>query len=450
MTSESADWGAARVEALLAAVPRESLTVTPVGGPVDLEVRPPGSKSVTNRALVCAALARGTTVLEGILYADDTVAMVECLSALGVAFEPGAPGEVQVSGSAGVRRRSEARLDARLSGTTARFVAPVAGLLAERVHLDGEEPLRRRPMGQLVGALRSLGARVSATGADERLPLEIDGTGLRGGSVELSGDVSSQFLSALLLAGPVLERGVTIDLVTELVSAPYVEMTKAVMESFGARVSRRGSRLTVEASGYTAPGRYRIEPDASAASYFLAAAAICGGRARIDGLGRASLQGDIAFADVLEEMGMEVHWARDSVEVQRRGPLRGVEVDMADFSDVAQTLAVVATVATTPTRVTGIGFIRAKETDRIGAVVTELRRLGIDAVEESDGFIVNPGTPRAGVVATYDDHRMAMSFALLGLCHPGITIADPRCVAKTYPGFWHDLGQVPTPVKETS
>lgn len=441
MTSESAS---RIVERLLEQVPLHHLQVIPTNGPVEFDVRPPGSKSVTNRALVCAALAHGTTQLTGVLYADDTVAMIECLQALGVRVNAETGSPVEIVGSGAARRPISPHLDAKLSGTTARFIAPVAALLAERAVLDGDEPLRRRPMGELVTAMRSMGAVIEGSGSGDRLPLTIDGARFRGGAVAVSGDVSSQFISALLLSGPVLADGLEIALVSDLVSTPYVEMTTRVMRDFGARVTTDGSRLQVEPSGYESPGEYLIEPDASAASYFLGAAAICGGRARIDGLGRDSLQGDIKFAEVLEQMGMAVTWSKDSVEVVHTGPLVGVEVDMADFSDVAQTLAVVASTATSPTRVTGIGFIRAKETDRIAAVVTELRRLGIDAVEEADGFVVNPGEPNPGVVQTYDDHRMAMSFALLGLRYGGITIADPRCVAKTYPGFWHDLGQIPS------
>lgn len=439
MTSESAS---GIVERLLESVPESQLQVIPTNGPVQFDVRPPGSKSVTNRALVCAALAHGTTHLTGVLYADDTVAMIECLQVLGVTISAESGSPLEIVGSGSVRRSISPHLDAKLSGTTARFIAPVAALLADQAVLDGDEPLRRRPMGELVTAMRSMGAIVEGAESENLLPITIDGAGFRGGTVELSGDVSSQFISALLLSGPLLEDGLEIALVSDLVSAPYVEMTTSVMQDFGARVTTDGQRLSVETTGYESPGEYLIEPDASAASYFLGAAAICGGRARIDGLGTDSLQGDIKFAEVLEQMGMAVTWSTDSVEVVHTGPLVGVEVDMADFSDVAQTLAVIASTATSPTRVTGIGFIRAKETDRISAVVTELRRLGIDAIEEADGFVVNPGEPNPGVVQTYDDHRMAMSFALLGLRYEGITIADPRCVAKTYPGFWHDLGQI--------
>jgi 3-phosphoshikimate 1-carboxyvinyltransferase len=263
-------------------------------------------------------------------------------------------------------------------------------------------------------------------------------------SVSVRGDVSSQFLSGLLLAAPCMRDGLVVEVTTELVSVPYVEMTLSVMTAFGARVvhdvDSDGRRtISVESGGYRAVERYVVEPDASAASYFFAAAAICGGTVRVDGLGMDSLQGDVAFVDALEQMGCQVERAADHLTVVGASDLRGVEVDFTDISDTAQTLAVVAPFASSPTTITGIGFIRGKETDRIAAVVAELRRCGISAEELPDGIRVAPGAPQPAVVDTYDDHRMAMSFALLGLRAPGIVIRDPGCVAKTFPGYWTAL-----------
>jgi 3-phosphoshikimate 1-carboxyvinyltransferase len=241
-----------------------------------------------------------------------------------------------------------------------------------------------------------------------------------------------------------MRDGLRVRVSTELVSVPYVEMTLAVMGSFGAVHSSEGTgggpqTIVVSPGGYRAVDRFEVEPDASAASYFFAAAAICGGTVRVEGLGVGSLQGDLAFVDVLERMGAGVERGADHVTVTGGAPLRGVEVDMAALSDTAQTLAVVAPFASSPTTIRGIGFIRAKETDRIAAVVTELQRCGIRAEELPDGLRVHPGTPRPATVSTYDDHRMAMSFALLGLRSAGIGIADPGCVAKTFPGYWDAL-----------
>jgi 3-phosphoshikimate 1-carboxyvinyltransferase len=257
-----------------------------------------------------------------------------------------------------------------------------------------------------------------------------------GGEIRVAGNASSQFLSGLLLAAPAMRTGLTLRLDGELVSQPYVDMTTAVMGGFGVHVERPDAATwRVEPQGYRS-AEYVVEPDASAASYAFAVAAIVGGSVRVEGLGTRSLQGDVAFVDLLERMGARVERAETSITVHGTGALRGIEADLSQMSDTAQTLAAVAAFAEGPTRLTGIGFIRRKETDRIGDVVTELRRAGIDADEEPDGFVVRPGPIRPATIETYDDHRMAMSFALLGLRASGIRIADPGCVAKTFPGYW--------------
>jgi 3-phosphoshikimate 1-carboxyvinyltransferase len=295
-------------------------------------------------------------------------------------------------------------------------------------------------MGEMFDALRALGCVLVPLGEPGFLPVQIEARGLAGGPMELRGDVSSQFLSGLLLAAPEMDAGLQVEMVSDLVSKPYVEMTLKVMQAFGAHTTQEDfRRLSVEPTGYRAVNEFVIEPDASAASYFFAAAALLGGSVTIHGLGTNSLQGDLRFVDVLERMGAQVTRTATSTQVVGTGQLHGIEVDMAEISDTAQTLAAIAPFADSPTRVTGIGFIRAKETDRIAAVVTELQRLGISAVEEPDGFLIHPGVPKPGVVKTYQDHRMAMSFALVGLRSAGIQIADPACVAKTYPNFWNDL-----------
>jgi 3-phosphoshikimate 1-carboxyvinyltransferase len=321
-------------------------------------------------------------------------------------------------------------VDARQSGTTSRFILPAAALRPGRTVVDGTPQLRARPFGPVLDALRDLGAEVSSSG---HLPAAVRGP-MRGGTVRVSGHISSQFLSGLLMAGPLMADGLAVELTSPQVSVPYVEMTKAVMAAFGVTVEG----LAVASGCYRATD-YAVEPDASAASYFLGAAAIAGGTVTVHGLGTGSLQGDVGFADVLERMGARVSRTADSLTISVDGRLTGVDVDMSDISDTAQTLAAVAVFADSPTRVRGIGFIRGKETDRIAAVVTELRRAGIDAVEDDDGFTIHPGPPRPTRFATYDDHRMAMSLSLLGLRAPGIEIADPGCVAKTYPHFFSDL-----------
>jgi 3-phosphoshikimate 1-carboxyvinyltransferase len=414
--------------------------------PLDAVVSLPGSKSITNRALVCAALARGTSVLTNALHADDTEAMVDGLRALGAEIDADWPRRrLTVTGTAGRPVADVALVDARQSGTTSRFLLPVAGLGEGLRRVDAANRMRERPMGEVLDAVRSLGGSVHEVGAVGHLPVEVEGGTLAGGEVTVRGDVSSQFLSGLLLAGPAMRSGLVARLVGDLVSQPYVALTVAVMDRFGATVEQPDDRTWIVAPQEYAGTTYDIEPDASAASYAFAAAALCGGRVTVVGLGTGALQGDLAFVDVLERMGATVERRADSTTVVGTGTLHGVEVDMGRISDTAQTLAVVAAFADGPTRVTGVGFIRGKETDRVGAVVAELNRLGIQADEEPDGFSVRPGPVRPGVVRTYDDHRMAMSFALAGLLVPGIQIEDPRCVAKTFPGYWDLLDQLRAP-----
>ena len=415
------------------------INIQPVG-PINATVRPPGSKSITNRALVAAAMAEGDTTLHGVLLADDTEAMIDGLRTLGVTIDLDEDARsAHIIGCGGELPGLEVTVDARQSGTTARFLTPLVAAGSAPVVVDGHPQLRERPMNDQIVALRSMGVEVEELGEPGHLPLRVTGP-LRAGSIALAADVSSQFLSGLLLAGAI--HGLDARLTTESVSRPYLDMTAAVMRSFGAQVSDDDGTAWTVGGGYTSPGTYVIEPDASAASYFLAAAAITGGRVRIEGLGRASLQGDIAFADVLAEMGARVDIGADHIEVVG-GELRGVEVDLRHISDTAPTLAVVAAFAAGPTTITDIGFVKGKESDRIAAPVSELRRCGVAAEEIAGGLVIRPGAlPTAATFNTYDDHRMAMAFALIGLVAPGVEIRNPGCVAKTFPGFFEALEQL--------
>ncbi|MGI9577806.1 MAG: 3-phosphoshikimate 1-carboxyvinyltransferase [Microthrixaceae bacterium] len=428
----------------------DPLPIHPLTGPPVATVALPGSKSITNRALVCAALADGTSVLRGALVSDDTGAMLSCLSSLGVNATidsladdaDGGGATITVPGADGPPRTDGAVLDARSSGTTSRFVAPLCAAAGVTVVLDGSEQLRARPMGDMWDSLETLGASLDPLGEPGHLPVQLSGPpgGIRRRGGEVRGDASSQFLSGLLLAAPVMPKGLELTVTTELVSAPYVEMTLRVMEAFGARVERSDGlhRIVVLPGGYMARD-YSIEPDASAASYFFALASVSDGEVTVPGLSSTSLQGDLRFVEVLAAMGAQVEVGESATVVRGTGRIEGVDVDMSDISDTAQTLAAIAALASTASEVRGVGFIRHKETDRIGAVVRELDRLGIEAAETEDGFTVKPGMPAPAVVQTYDDHRMAMSFAVLGLMAEGVSIADPGCVAKTFPGFWEAI-----------
>ena len=420
-----------------------AIEVIPLPSPPDVIVDVPGSKSHTNRALLCAGLAAGRSRLRRVLFADDTEAMMDAIRAIGASVEVDDDSLV-IDGAAGsaAGNGQPVTVDVKQSGTTGRFVLPVLAARPGRFVLDGHEQLRNRPFGPQLAALRALGADI----VGDALPLEISGRVLAGDRVQVDSSLSSQFLSGLLLAAPLLSGTTVVEVRGRLVSRPYVELTSMTMDAFGidVSVSDRSEedpplrRYEVSAAPYR-PTDLELEPDASAASYFFAAAAITGGRVRVEGLGRNTIQGDLRFVEVLAEMGAAVTMGPDWTEVRGTGTLRGITVHMADISDTAQTLAVVATFADAPTEITGIGFIRNKETNRVENVVTELVNRGIAAEATEDGMIIHPGIPTPGLVETYADHRMAMSFALMGLRHPGIKIDDPGCVAKTFPRFFDVL-----------
>ena len=411
-----------------------SLVLEVASGPVTGRVAVPGSKSIANRALVCAALAEGPSHLHHVATGDDTLAMIDCLRAFGIGID--VLGDGLVVTGAGGHLRGGGTLDARLAGTTSRFVTAVAALATDTSVVTGGAPLRNRPMAPLHDALRSLGARVESVDEPGHLPVRVSGGRISGGTVQLPGDISSQYVSALMLIAPLMDQGLTIQLTSPLVSRPYVAITAAVMSSFGASGIAIGDRLvSVEPGAYVAVD-YSIEADASSASYPLAAAAITGGRVTVAGLGSEALQGDAVFADVLGSMGCVVERDATSTTVSE-SVSRGIEIDMADMSDLVPTLAAVAAFAPSPTRITGVGFIRVKESDRIGDLVRGLRALGVDAREESDGLTVVPGGTLHGAnLRTHDDHRLAMAWSLLALRVPGIVIDDASVVAKSWPSWW--------------
>lgn len=419
--------------------PSDAIEIEP-RGPLRGSIRPPGSKSITNRALVCAALADAPSTLTGALDSDDTRVMIEALRKLGFSLDVAENGtRISVVGGGGVIPSRAAELYVANSGTTVRFLAALVSLAHGTFRLDGTPRMRERPIDDLVAALRQLGVDAACEAPGGCPPVLIRADGLRGGAASVRGDVSSQFLSGLLLAAPYARQPVTLTVSGELVSRPYVEMTLAVMRAFGVEMASGELREFQSVAGARYRGRdYAIEPDASAASYFFAAAAITRGEVTVEGVSRGSLQGDVAFVDVLARMGCRVE-ARDDAITVRGGPLGGIAVDMNAISDTVQTLAAVAMFADGPTTVTGVAHIRHKETDRIGDLATELRKLGAAVDEATDGLRITPGALRGAVVDTYDDHRMAMSLALVGLRQPGVVIRDPACTAKTYPRFFDDL-----------
>ncbi len=415
---------------------QDTFEVLPLLAAPDVTVRVPGSKSVTNRALLCAALAPGRSVVRDVLVADDTRAMMDALTGFGAVVTLDEEARTVEVVGADLDSGSDITVYARQSGTTSRLALPAAALRTGTTVVDGSEQLRARPFGPQLAALRQLGATLEELGRTGCLPVRVLSRA-RGGRADITGDVSSQFISGLLLAGPLMPEGLDLALTTTLVSEPYLNITRDVMAAFGVSVEE----LRVEPGAYR-PTDFTVEPDASSASYFFGTAAVTGGRVSVEGLGTSSSQGDLGFVDALVQMGATVERGSSRTTVTGPAQLHGIDIDMRHISDTAQTLAAVAVYADSPTRVRGIGFIRDKETDRIGAIVTELRRAGIHAEEHDDGLTVVPGTPQPVVFTTYEDHRMAMSLALLGLRFPGIVLADPGCVAKTYPEFFTDLDKL--------
>lgn len=424
----------------------QTLEIRPLSARLNATIRPPGSKSITNRALLLGVLGGGPCKLSNALRCDDTEIMIEALRTLGFHIEVDWDSRlVTVSrpANAAIIPKASAELFLGNSGTSMRFLTAALSLGQGRYRLDGTSRMRERPIRDLLEALRSLGVRASSEENNGCPPVCVESDGLDGGRVSIRGDTSSQFLSGLLISAPLANRDVTIEVSGSLVSQPYVRMTLAMVEDFGGtiRPGRQGE--------FHIPGRqryhrtsYAVEPDATSAGYFFAAAAICGGTVAT-AVPPRPLQGDWRFVDILERMGCRV--SRDGGMIRVTGDaLCGIDVDMNNTSDCVMTLAVTSCFASGLTRIRNVAHIRHKECDRISALATELSRLGAGVTEYPDGLAIEPAALRGAIVNTYGDHRMAMALALAGLRVPGVVIAEPGCVSKTYPGFFQDLSRLGT------
>jgi 3-phosphoshikimate 1-carboxyvinyltransferase len=411
--------------------------IAPAAGRLDARVQIPGSKSITNRALLLAALADGTSTLSGVLFSDDSHWFLDGLQRLGVSVDIDLEQrQVRIHGAGGPPA-AEAALWAELSGTTARFLLAYTCLGDGSYTIDGNTRMRQRPMADLIDTLNALGADCRGTGEHNGLPITVAGRGLRGGAAGIAGDTSSQFLSALLMVAPYAQQDVELTLTTPLVAGPFVDITVQMMATFGVAVERDGyARFRVAVGQRYRPQVYAIEPDASNASYFWAAAALTGGRVRVAGLSRQSIQGDIRLLDVFEQLGCTVTSGEDWLEVQGPAQLRGIDIDMSALPDMVITLAALAPFADSPTNIRNVALIRHHETDRIAATVAELRKLGVAVEERADGMTIAPGWQQPAEIDSYHDHRMAMGFAVAGLKIPGLRIAGAECVAKTFPDFF--------------
>lgn len=425
----------------------ESLTLQPIAR-VNGAINLPGSKSVSNRALLLAALACGKTVLTNLLDSDDVRHMLNALSALGINYTLSADRtRCDITGNGGPLRASGAlELFLGNAGTAMRPLAAALCLGQNEIVLTGEPRMKERPIGHLVDSLRQGGANIDYLEQENYPPLRLRG-GFIGGDIEVDGSVSSQFLTALLMTAPLAPEDTTIRVKGELVSKPYIDITLNLMKTFGVEIANHHYQQFVVKGGqqYHSPGRYLVEGDASSASYFLAAGAIKGGTVKVTGIGRKSMQGDIRFADVLEKMGATITWGDDFIACTR-GELHAIDMDMNHIPDAAMTIATTALFAKGTTTLRNIYNWRVKETDRLFAMATELRKVGAEVEEGHDYIrITPPAKLQHADIGTYNDHRMAMCFSLVALSDTPVTILDPKCTAKTFPDYFEQLARMSTP-----
>ncbi|EAZ5148092.1 3-phosphoshikimate 1-carboxyvinyltransferase [Salmonella enterica] len=425
----------------------ESLTLQPIAR-VDGAINLPGSKSVSNRALLLAALACGKTVLTNLLDSDDVRHMLNALSALGINYTLSADRtRCDITGNGGaLRAPGVLELFLGNAGTAMRPLAAALCLGQNEIVLTGEPRMKERPIGHLVDSLRQGGANIDYLEQENYPPLRLRG-GFTGGDIEVDGSVSSQFLTALLMTAPLAPEDTTIRVKGELVSKPYIDITLNLMKTFGVEITNHHYQQFVVKGGqqYHSPGRYLVEGDASSASYFLAAGAIKGGTVKVTGIGRKSMQGDIRFADVLEKMGAAITWGDDFIACTR-GELHAIDMDMNHIPDAAMTIATTALFAKGTTTLRNIYNWRVKETDRLFAMATELRKVGAEVEEGHDYIrITPPAKLQHADIGTYNDHRMAMCFSLVALSDTPVTILDPKCTAKTFPDYFEQLARMSTP-----
>ncbi len=430
----------------------KALTLTPAGRPLSGALRVPGSKSFTNRALIIAATASGTSTLSGILKSDDSYWCIDTLRRLGVAIEVDGDTAV-VHGVAGVWPVSKATLYIGAAGTTARFLpGTLAACAAGEWTIEASERMSERPIGELTDALVTLGADITYLNPGKSFPLRILGKGLRGGAVTVSGKISSQFLSGVLIASPLAQAPVSITVTDGIVQYAYIDMSIALMRQFGAEVTRNAALTHVDVY----PGGYAgqslsLEADASTCGYFFALAALTQGSVRITNISyeARTTQPDIQLVDILEQMGCRVTRERRYLEVTGPEKLKGgFKISMREMSDQALTLAALAPFADNAITIEGVAHIRHHESDRIKAICTELSRAGVAVTEHEDGLTIQPGTPLAGSYSSYDDHRMAMSLSLWGAMVGGIRITDPGCVSKTCPNYFEEIAKLGVGVSE--
>ena len=417
------------------------IEIVPVTGPLDARVSVPGSKSITNRAMILAAMAQGRSVLDSVLLSDDTRYMTDALRVLGFIVEVDEDAHrITVGGRGGVIPVHGGEIFVGGAGTVMRFLVAMVTLGEGRFRIDGNQRMRQRPIGPQLDAMQRLGASVYSERNNHCPPVIVDASRARfeGGETSIDARVSSQFVSAMLMPAPIWRAGLKLRVIGDA-ARPFIDMTLRLMEAWGTHNSVEADQIVVPGGQWYRAQRFAVEPDASSASYFAAAAALIGGAVKIEGLSSNSVQGDLGFLGVLQRMGARVTWHPDYVEIVGTGQLAGVDVAMNAMPDMVPTLAAIAPFASSPTKIRNVAFIRHHESDRIRVLATELRRIGADVTETEDGLEIRPSTMRPAPIETYDDHRIAMSFAVVGLKLPGTQIKNPGCVAKTFPDFFTRL-----------
>jgi 3-phosphoshikimate 1-carboxyvinyltransferase len=417
------------------------IEIVPITGPLDARVVVPGSKSITNRAMILAAMAQGRSVIDSVLLSDDTRYMTDALRVLGFIVEVDEDAHrITVGGRGGVIPANGGEILVGGAGTAMRFLVAMVTLGEGRFRIDGNQRMRQRPIGPQLDAMQRLGASVYSERDNNCPPVIVDASRARfeGGETSIDARVSSQFVSAMLMPAPIWKAGLKLRVIGDA-ARPFIDMTLRLMEAWGTHNSVEGDQIVVPGGQWYRAQRFTVEPDASSASYFAAAAALVGGAVKIEGLSSNSVQGDLGFLGVLQRMGARVTWHPDYVEVVGTGQLTGVDVAMNAMPDMVPTLAALAPFASSPTKIRNVAFIRHHESDRIRVLATELRRIGADVSETEDGLEIRPSTMRPAPIETYDDHRIAMSFAITGLKLPGLKIKNPSCVAKTFPDFFTRL-----------
>jgi 3-phosphoshikimate 1-carboxyvinyltransferase len=417
------------------------IEIVPITGPLDARLSIPGSKSITNRAMILAAMAQGRSVLDSVLLSDDTRYMSDALRVMGFVVEVDEDAHrITVGGRGGVIPAHGGEIFVGGAGTVMRFIVAMVTLGEGRFRIDGNQRMRQRPIGPQLDAMQRLGASVYSERDNNCPPVIVDASRARfeGGETSIDARVSSQFVSAMLMPAPIWKAGLKLRVIGDA-ARPFIDMTLRLMEAWGTHNSVETDQIVVPGGQWYRAQRFVVEPDASSASYFAAAAALIGGAVKIEGLSSNSVQGDLGFLGVLQRMGARINWHPDYVEVVGTGQLAGVDVAMNAMPDMVPTLAAIAPFASSPTKIRNVAFIRHHESDRIRVLATELRRIGADVSETEDGLEIRPSTMRPAPIETYDDHRIAMSFAVLGLKLPGTKIKNPGCVAKTFPDFFTRL-----------